>query len=156
VERSSDGRNFSSIGFVATKAANGNSASVLNYSFQDSRPLPGISYFRLKQTDINGRSNYSRVLMLQTAVGSELQFSLVYPNPVESQLNMIVLAPKATRINVQVVDFVGRAVRTQAFDVNRGSNTIQLNVGTLTSGQYMVKCVDAGRKAVKVQAFLKQ
>jgi hypothetical protein len=156
VERSADGRSFSSIGFVPTKSANGNSASVLSYNFEDSRPLPGISYFRLKQTDINGRSNYSKVLMLQTAVGNDMQYSLVYPNPVGSQLNMIVLAPKATRINVQIVDFVGRAVRTQSFDVKRGSNNIQMNVGNLNSGQYMVKCVDGTQTAASVQACMKK
>jgi len=155
LERSADGRNFSAIAFVATKAINGNSNSALSYSYQDSKPLAGISYYRLKQIDINGRSAYSKVLMLQTLVGNDLQFSLVYPNPVKSQLSMVVMAPNANRISVQIVDVAGRTISAQNFNVVRGSNQLQINVGTLSRGQYFIKATDANLKSANTQAFMK-
>jgi hypothetical protein len=155
LERSADGRNFSAIAFVATKAINGNSNSALSYSYQDNKPLAGISYYRLKQIDINGRSAYSKVLMLQTLVGNDLQFSLVYPNPVKSQLSMVVMAPNANRISVQIVDVAGRTISAQNFNVVRGSNQLQINVGTLSRGQYFIKATDANLKSANTQAFMK-
>ena len=156
LERSADSRNFSSIGFVNTKAINGNSNSSLAYNFIDAKPLAGISYYRLKQVDNNGRYTYSKVLMLQTLVGEDLQFSMVYPNPVNSQLNMAVMAPKANRINLQIVDVAGRVISTQTFQVTRGSNNLQVNVAGLSRGQYFVKCTDALLKTTNNQTFIKQ
>lgn len=51
VEKSPDGVNFVPAGFV--KGA-GNSSTVLHYSFTDTDPLQGTSYYRLRQTDFNG------------------------------------------------------------------------------------------------------
>ncbi len=56
VERSANAIDWESISFIK---AIGNSYSTANYSIFDSSPLPGISYYRLKQTDTDGRYTYS-------------------------------------------------------------------------------------------------
>ncbi len=55
VERSADLSNFTSIGTVQ---AAGFSQSMHNYSLLDIDPLFGLAYYRLKQVDINGASEY--------------------------------------------------------------------------------------------------
>lgn len=55
VERSSDSREFSVIGTVN---GSGTTTEARNYAFTDNLPLPGTSYYRLVQTDIDNRAQY--------------------------------------------------------------------------------------------------
>jgi hypothetical protein len=58
IERSVDGRNFDVIGDI--KGA-GNSNETLSYEFVDEKPLAGINYYRIKQTDFDGKYSYSEI-----------------------------------------------------------------------------------------------
>jgi hypothetical protein len=58
IERSADARNFESIGEI--KGA-GNSSREISYTFTDEKPLPGINYYRIKQTDYDGQYSYSEI-----------------------------------------------------------------------------------------------
>lgn len=58
IERSDDGTNYETVGTI--KGA-GNSNVDQDYSFVDKNPLPGQSYYRVKQTDFDGAFNYSIV-----------------------------------------------------------------------------------------------
>ena len=80
IERSTGGRSFEKIG---TLAGAGNSSTGENYSFIDNRPISGTNYYRLKQTDTDGRFDYSKVISVKHTTGK--RFS-VYPNPVSNQL----------------------------------------------------------------------
>src|SRR5690554_1149851 len=58
----------------------GNSQEILNYSFTDLLPQNGISYYRLKQTDFDGKFSYSPILSCNLKVNKSFRF---YPNPSE-------------------------------------------------------------------------
>jgi len=61
VERSADAVNFFPIGRIDGKGTyNGTS----NYTFTDFNPLQGISYYRLKQTDFDGKFSYSNIVSI--------------------------------------------------------------------------------------------
>lgn len=68
IERSEDGNIFEQIDRIYGA---GNSSSTLNYSFNDNNPLTGISYYRLKQTDYNGKSEYFKMMKVEFNVGHE-------------------------------------------------------------------------------------
>jgi hypothetical protein len=59
IERSIDGLNWE---IVATVAGAGNSTNRIDYAAYDLRPLSGISYYRLKQTDYDGAFEYSNIV----------------------------------------------------------------------------------------------
>jgi hypothetical protein len=61
IERSIDNVNFTSIGTVLTTAENGNSSSLISYSYIDSTPVIGMNYYRVRQVDNNANINYSDV-----------------------------------------------------------------------------------------------
>ena len=71
---------FTTIGFVDSKAKNGNSQAEIRYSFEDKTPVNGaVVYYRLKQIDMDGKSSYSDIKTIKAGMGSAaLQ---VYPNP---------------------------------------------------------------------------
>jgi hypothetical protein len=77
IERSSDVEHWEEVGIVPGA---GNSLSLLHYSLVDEAPLPGIAYYRLKQTDLDGTFEHSDMVAAQCANGNTLN-ALLYPNP---------------------------------------------------------------------------
>lgn len=73
VESTEDGISFQVLGTV--KAA-GNSNIMLDYEFYT--PAQKMTYFRLRQTDYDGKSTYSELFYLDCGAESKVQ---VYPNP---------------------------------------------------------------------------
>ena len=59
VERSTDAREFSTIGRVA---AAGDAQTSRTYGLLDEHPLSGTSYYRLKQVDLDGKTAYSKIV----------------------------------------------------------------------------------------------
>lgn len=155
LERSADGRNFSRLASVASKAADGNSALALNYSFDDVKPLAGASYYRLKQIDKDGRFSYSNIVVLRSRV-SDITITSVYPNPVKEDLNMVITSPSAEKVTMVVTDLSGKVIMQQAANVIIGDNQQHLNVQQLASGTYMVKVICANGCETAVHRFVKQ
>ena len=56
VQKSTDGINYSTIGKIN---ATGNSVREVKYKFTDSKIIDGVSYYRLKQVDFDGKNDYS-------------------------------------------------------------------------------------------------
>lgn len=79
VERSgsAEGINFNSISEIDGA---GNSAKTLSYSALDNAPLSGLSYYRLKQTDYDGRVSYSNIKSVEFKNANDFIFE-IYPNP---------------------------------------------------------------------------
>jgi hypothetical protein len=59
IYRSTDASNWKNIGFVSGA---GNSQQIQSYSFEDSNPVEGVSYYRLIQFDLNGDFEYLPVI----------------------------------------------------------------------------------------------
>ncbi|MDX5346134.1 MAG: T9SS type A sorting domain-containing protein, partial [Hymenobacteraceae bacterium] len=77
VERSSDGVLFEP---VATVKGAGFSNELNTYQVMDKNPLQGISYYRLKQADLDGQVNYSKIQSVAFS-GNALPGFVVFPNP---------------------------------------------------------------------------
>ncbi|MBN4061630.1 hypothetical protein JYU20_00345 [Bacteroidales bacterium AH-315-I05] len=62
----------------------GNSNEKLEYSAIDKNPYIGISYYRLKQTDFDGKFSYSNIVPVEyypiSVANPEIEF-IIYPNP---------------------------------------------------------------------------
>lgn len=87
VERSTDALKFSSVGVVLTKAIDGNHQGPLNYQFTDASPADGINYYRIRQIDKDGSSEYSK--MIKISYNLQESGNIVrsyYPNPVSDKL----------------------------------------------------------------------
>lgn len=76
VERSTDLKEFATIGKLTSA---GDSRQVINYSFLDEAPLPGVNYYRLKQVDKDGTSDYSKIIAVSPQ--AEATQFVIYPNP---------------------------------------------------------------------------
>ncbi len=78
VERSANGQSFTTAGNVASK---GNSNVVVNYNYFDAVPLQGVSFYRIKSVDKNGKITYSVAVKVNISSAAKNAIT-ISPNPV--------------------------------------------------------------------------
>ncbi|RYY99994.1 MAG: T9SS type A sorting domain-containing protein, partial [Chitinophagaceae bacterium] len=88
--------------------------------------------------------------------GADWSFAPVYPNPGNGSISLQVLAPKAERVQVQVVNSVGQVVGTQAASLQAGPNRIDLNLGRQAGGQYRIQVRGGSGSLLNTQAYVRQ
>ncbi|HUC81744.1 MAG TPA: hypothetical protein VMR70_12565, partial [Flavisolibacter sp.] len=82
VERSSDGRQFTTVGSLPSP---GNTTQERSYRLPDATPLKGANYYRLKITEAGGKISYSPVRLLSFDAIPRIA---VYPNPVQDHVTI--------------------------------------------------------------------
>lgn len=107
LESSIDGENFKTIRII--KGA-GFSNEILNYSFLHEKPIKGINYYRLKQSDFDGTFTYSDVIAVNVK-SIENKFT-VFPNPVSSKQFTISGLNQDENYNISLCDLNGRIVKS--------------------------------------------
>jgi hypothetical protein len=141
VEHSRDGKSFQSLSAaIASQAVNGNSTVTLSYDYTDQTPYVGNNYYRLQQVDLDGNISYSKVLNVYH--GDETVVNL-YPNPVNTQLNVEINTPKASVANIKIMDATGRVVRAVDMQLQAGNNKSDINMEGLADGVYMIKITNS-------------
>jgi hypothetical protein len=133
VQRSADGANFTTLDFVNSKAANGNSSIQLNYSYTDSHPLNGVNYYRLAETDLDGTVHYSDVQSVQFN-----NLLSVYPNPVQSILTVTGISSEAT---YRLISISGATVLQGTLQASAKN---QILVSGLADGIYFLRIIENG------------
>ncbi|NOZ47739.1 MAG: T9SS type A sorting domain-containing protein [Chlorobi bacterium] len=141
VERSKDGVNFDILDFVN---GNGNSNRLINYEYIDLSPLNGISYYRLKQTDFDGKFEYSDIVSVSDQVTNILEFK-IYPNPVIQNkpfnIRIYGLVPE-TEITVEIINSIGNIMKSEKVKADLSGNINQfIDTYNLKCGLYFVTFV---------------
>lgn len=127
---------------VGSVPASGYSNTIKQYQFTDELPATGINYYRIKQTDNNGKFSYSPIRTIN--VNDNFAIT-IKPNPVTQGVLFINSTANCTRIELREV--TGRLVKT--ISVN-GMQT-QLTVHGVPKGIYFVTVVtDSGSEVKKV------
>jgi hypothetical protein len=80
IERSTDATNYSAIGTVK---GNGTTSAVHDYTFTDNTPASGSNYYRLRQTDVNGKETVSSVVAVLFGKGGLIIKSNVVHNTLD-------------------------------------------------------------------------
>jgi len=140
--------NWQIIGFIDSKAANGNSSSPLNYEFTDLNSSKGVTQYRLKQIDIDYKATFSQIRAVR-GEGQVKGKTIVYPNPSSNgQVNIVFEDKNAVR-DIVVLDMSGRAVKQFRAVSN---NNIQIE--NLNAGMYTVRIVNIETGDQDVQKFV--
>jgi hypothetical protein len=125
IERSTDGRNFSYIGQIEGK---GNSSLMNNYEFVDQRPENKLNYYRLKQVDFDGRTDYSDVKTVNFDSALSLE---IFPNPV---VDFIRVSSQEENIVVNIFDVEGKLSFSK-----KSISGEDINTSNLASGVYLLE-----------------
>ena len=142
VERSADGGTFTSIGEVDGA---GSSQQTLSYAFTDAEPLSGVSYYRLRQTDLDGTETWTNVVSVWIdAPNGDL---LVYPNPCADEL--FIAGAWQDDERATVLDAIGRVVAELGL-VGNG----RVDLSALATGTYSLQVV--GASGIRSVRFVKR
>jgi hypothetical protein len=131
VDRSADGTNYSSIGFVP---ATGQSM----YSFTDVTPKYGKNFYRLQMLDIDGRFKYSDIKILDFKSGVSLTIS---PNP--SSNGVISLSFTGLQNNetasLEITNSSGQLIKTVYLNNISNTNGVTTHLGSSAAGVYYIR-----------------
>ena len=133
VERSVDAIDFKSV--VVVKGA-GNSNTVINYMNTDIQPLKGISYYRLKQTDFDGKIGYSEIIAVYFTDNGVLN---VFPNPTENTFALSFNANSDSNYILNLFDAKGSLIKSESYMTTEdGMNSLSVNIVGLDKGIYFM------------------
>jgi hypothetical protein len=156
LERSANGRAFSKLTFVASKASGGNSTLQFTYVFTDAKAqLTTNSYYRLKQIDKDGKATYSNVVLIHGDKVNAIELTGLYPNPAKANVNVLLASPKMSEVTLVVTDVTGKIIMQKTDKVQAGSNNLNLDVRALTNGQYFLKIICADGCETNIGKFMK-
>ena len=140
VEKSTNGEVFSTLRFVNSKAANGNSTGPINYTFADSKSSPEAnSYYRLKQVDKDGKTTFSDILFIKGNKANSLQVNSLYPNPSHDNFTVAIASPVTQIVTITLSDIAGKNVLQKNVNVIAGNTNYSINTENLKAGNYFVK-----------------
>lgn len=133
IEQSEDGINWKSIGTV--KSA-GNTTIDQNYSYTADIANNPVSFFRIGQTDLDGRSTYSKVIRVNGCVMIVSAINL-YPNPSNgTSLHGRIDHPSNETGAIEIFDALGQMIRRNT--ISQSEFTIYFP-SPLPAGVYYVK-----------------
>ena len=155
VQRSNDGHSFNKVGFVNTKAANGNSNLKINYDFSDIGFAASANYYRLKQIDKDGKFNYSNIVVLNENVVANGSIE-VYPNPAKNILNVKFTSANNRNATILIADVSGKIVLNKTININNDEGLIQLDISQFAAGAYLIKLISADGAKKTTMKFVKQ
>ncbi len=141
VERSADGISFST---VAVVNANAVSLAENQYEATDRQVQKGINYYRIKQTDKDGKYSYSKIVMVNATESADL---LLWPNPAASTVNIQNSQPM---LHLQCYNGNGQLV----LDVKPSTTQYAIPVQQWAPGVYYVK-ITGSTQTVQAR-FIKQ
>lgn len=139
LQRSADGNNFATIGFINTLAAGGNSSSQLSYRFTDNNVSGNKFYYRLRQVDIDGKSKLSSMVVINGPKVSAVQLEGIFPNPAVSTLNLQISSPADQTLKVIFYDLSGKIALQKPVALNAGNNVVMGDISLLKNGFYWLK-----------------
>ncbi len=134
VERSTDGINFSAIGWVN---GNNNSTVQQNYIFDDNNVQPGVVYYyRLKQMDNDSQYEYTYIVSAVLNGATVFEVKEFMPNPTNANTSLFILSDTEKQITVEFFNILGEKVQSHQQKVAKGANKLGFDLQELASGTY--------------------
>ncbi len=133
IERSRDGKTFHSIGQIQSF---GNTQDTRLYEYMDDQPLQGISYYRLKQVDLDGSVDYTSLIEVYFYDETDIPSVLVYPSPTSDHIRLSTQLPTASWVEITLFTPSGNLISKQLLPSTQGYNEWGIDVADFPSGMY--------------------
>ncbi|OAQ39187.1 hypothetical protein A5893_11005 [Pedobacter psychrophilus] len=142
ISKSEDGKTFQQLNTVKSKGDNG-----ANYETIDFNPFLGTNYYKLSQTDLDGKTEELGIRTVKIANLKEELLS-VYPNPVKDGIINIKNSNLKGFQNLSIYDLSGRKVISEKLNFNGETVTYRINE-KLANGTYLLQ-IGESQKTVKI------
>ncbi|MFD1628768.1 T9SS type A sorting domain-containing protein [Pseudopedobacter beijingensis] len=145
--RSVDGKTFDKIDRIK---GSGTSEKINRYTYTDTQPLKGTTYYQLRQVDFNGDSELSNIISVDNGLlTSDLQAFVT----ADGQVVVIYQADRVSPAQLSLYDISGRRIINHLVQLQKGNNQIRIPVNLVNRGGYIIK-IKAGETEF-VTKFLK-
>lgn len=142
IERMNDDQQ---IEIVKTVKGAGNSSIILNYETYDEHPMSGVSYYRLKQTDFDGKFDYSEweSIHLKDELNTEpILVENVYPNPFNTGFKVDFTMTESGEVSTELINNNGQLVANNKLQATTGFNSFSFDdVADLPPGVYYLRLI---------------
>jgi len=138
LERSDDGRNYDNIGIVR---GSGNTTTQRDYTFTDDSPLNGESYYRLRQTDYDGKFEIfdPKHISIKKNILEDSKLT-IWPNPFSDRFEVEMEAEESGELSISIIGMDGRAIKTESMLMNAPGIRWSFNDGNnLLPGTYILR-----------------
>ncbi len=147
VEKSTDGINYY---FLAKVDGAGNSGIPANYKIFDNAPAKGLSYYRLSQTNFDGKTTYFDAKTVNNKnTGS---FNAIFSN-VTNGVKAGIYSIKRDNIKLLITDIIGREVKRESFFVNAGTTSKSYDLPG--GGVYIIQLSNSKNETVISKIIIK-
>lgn len=142
VQRSENNKEWRNIGFVE---GHNTSSSPKYYEFTDRTNYNGSLYYRLRQNDNDGTTEFSNVVEISVNLPAGFSLNQNYPNPFisgssDAQTNIDFEIPSAGNVVLTIYDILGREVTTLLEkSLEAGNYSVKFNPQNLPAGNYIYK-----------------
>ncbi|HKL03486.1 MAG TPA: LamG-like jellyroll fold domain-containing protein [Cryomorphaceae bacterium] len=121
---------------VLTEEGAGNSTSRIDYRVYDTNPLPGLSYYRLAQTDFDGSYEEFEIKSVNRKAQYQNFEIELFPNPADRDV-YIYSDISLQGANIAVFDMQGGEMDVA---IDQNDSHVQIEVSNLPFGVYIFRC----------------
>jgi uncharacterized repeat protein (TIGR01451 family) len=144
VERSTDGSHFLPVGQAEAFQ------DITQYQFTDALlPSAGASlYYRIRMVNNDGSTDYSKTVAVNTGNGPAVLTTRLAPNPARTTTTLAIWSPHSGSALISLWSPAGSLVHSRQVTITEGTNTVELSLGRLPTGIYIVRTTTGGASAI--------
>ena len=152
VQRSTNTFTFNKIGWVAGK---GNTNQAIAYEFEEINVESNQwYYYRLKQIDFDGASEISKTIAIMISQEDKTTLKDISPSIVtDNYVNVNISAGNVDKAEIFIHHLNGQLVTSKKVAIDKGNNTIRMNLLNTVSGMYVVN-VKFGKGKSQTKRFI--
>lgn len=143
IERSVDGLNWETVSRVEGSVR---SSSVLSYQSIDPSPYPGLSFYRLKQTDLDGQFETSPLRSVNSGHQSDVN-TQIYPNPTDHHITLVTSPSELEQL--RIFNSLGQEVSLYMSIEVQSPGVVLIDLSELAAGIYLLKTQTTSHKVYK-------
>ena len=133
IERTIDGLEYENITMVQGA---GNSTSAIHYSAIDPAPYRGLSYYRLKQTDYDGKHSWSSLVPVHYSEEGDLW--VTYNSQAQS-FDVVLSSEEDSKTSIRIIDAMGKIIYFS--DAAHTNDLHSISTSGLPKGIYFVQAI---------------
>jgi hypothetical protein len=144
VQHSTDAKKFTSL--TKVKGA-GTTVETQQYSFIHQEVALGTNYYRLKQVDTDGTTDYSEMIAVDNTCEYKGDIFSIFPNPVGGEeLTISYEVQQSHEAEIEVLDVSGKLILRNRVAAELGENRFSLRTAALAPGTYYISIYKEGRR----------
>lgn len=149
VEYSYNGSDFTTVPAKIKAAGNSQVLTTYNSNHTD---FNTFVYYRIKQVDLDGRTDYSVIKSVKRTAQPTFTVE-VYPIPLDAkkELNLKLSAIDMSQLFIKMTDITGKVMVTKSIAPNSSSYTDKIDMSNMANGIYFIEVKNAqGKQVIKV------